>query len=370
MTDIPVALGDRSYTVTVTPGIFERIGEELQPYANRSRLLVVTDDNVARHYRSDFERLASAAGLHSVFHVLKAGEKSKSWTELEKICDWLLEMECERNDVIVALGGGVVGDITGFAASIIKRGCGFIQIPTTLLSQVDSSVGGKTAINAKAGKNMIGAFYQPKAVFIDPTMLSTLPRRELGAGYAEVVKYGLIDDREFFEWCEIHGPKVLDGDVEAQTVAIIRSVTAKARIVVDDERETTGKRVLLNLGHTFGHALEAETGFGDTLLHGEAVACGIAIAARYSTRLGLMTAQETDRITRHLSASSLPVTLEQAHCAVPGSTLVKHMLHDKKASGGNLPFLLMRGIGNTFLSRDVDLEDLRQFMDQERSLQL
>jgi 3-dehydroquinate synthase len=274
-------------------------------------------------------------------------------------------MGVERGDHVIALGGGVIGDLVGFAASILKRGCGFVQVPTTLLAQVDSSVGGKTAINTRAGKNLIGAFHQPAMVLIDPATLDTLPLRELRAGYAEVVKYGLIDDANFFAWCEANGERLLAGDAQARVKAISHSVGAKARIVAADERETTGTRALLNLGHTFGHALEAETGFSDRLLHGEGVAAGMALAFAYSARRGLCPAEHAARVAAHLRSVGLPDGLKAAGIAASGAQLVEHMRHDKKMDAGTLPFLLARGIGQTFLDASVDLADVAAFLDEQ-----
>ena len=367
MTLIPVALGARSYDILIEDGALERAGDRLAHYARGGRLVVVTDDNVAR---AQLPRLAAGladAGVAVDPIVLPPGESTKSWAMLADLTDRLLDLGVERSDHIVALGGGVIGDLVGFAASIIKRGCHFVQIPTTLLAQVDSSVGGKTAINSPAGKNLVGAFHQPSFVLIDPTVLDTLPDREMRAGYAEVVKYGLIDDPEFFDWCEAHGRDLLAGDPAARQHAIAKSVAAKAAIVADDERETSGRRALLNLGHTFGHALEAETGFSDTLLHGEGVAAGMALAFRYSQHRGECPGQDAVRVARHLEAAGLPHDLHTAHCAgASGETLVGHMLHDKKMSGGNLPFLLARGIGQTYLAKDVDLANVTAFLNAER----
>lgn len=268
MTLIPVALGVRSYDVIVEHGLLAAAGQQLEPWTRSGRLVVVTDATVAAFH---LPRLRSALGSVVVEPiVLPPGEASKSWPQLEALCDQLLELEIERGEAVVALGGGVIGDLAGFAASIVKRGCPVIQIPTTLLAQVDSSVGGKTAINARAGKNLVGAFHQPAMVLIDPATLATLPPRDLRAGYAEVVKYGLLGDAGLFEWCESQASALLAGDPAAQTHAIVSSVAAKAAIVGDDELEVSGHRALLNLGHTFGHALEAEMGFSDRLLHGEA----------------------------------------------------------------------------------------------------
>ena len=361
MTIIPVSLGDRSYDVAIEAGSLRRAGEILAPYARNGRFVVVTDQNVvsAGH--------AIGGRSHDVHTIaLHPGEATKSWAVLEDLTDRLIELGIERSDNVVALGGGVIGDLVGFACAILKRGCGFVQVPTTLLAQVDSSVGGKTAINSRAGKNLVGAFHQPAFVLIDPDTLDTLPTRQLAAGYAEVAKYGLIDDPAFFDWCEANGSKLIAGDADARTHAIATSVAAKARIVAEDERETTGRRALLNLGHTFGHALEAETGFSDRLLHGEGVACGMALAFRFSAAQGLCSAADAERVTRHLAAVGLPTTLAAAGVTAGGATLVAHMLHDKKMAGGRLPFLLARAIGETFVASDVDLGAVAAFLDGER----
>lgn len=364
---VRVALDARSYDILIEQGALDRAGDTLKPYARNGRLVVVTDANVATSQLPRLDASLRAAGIVAEPIILPPGEQTKSWRHLEQLLDALLALEIERGDHIVALGGGVIGDLVGFAASILKRGCHFIQVPTTLLAQVDSSVGGKTAINAKAGKNLIGSFYQPALVLIDPSTLDSLPPRETRAGYAEVVKYGLIDDPAFFAWCESDGHRLLAGDADARTYAIERSVQAKAAIVADDERETSGRRALLNLGHTFGHALEADTGFSDRLLHGEGVAAGMALAFRYSARLGLCPQADADRVTVHLQAVGLPHDLATAHVTAGGAGLVGHMLHDKKMASGTLPFLLARGIGATFLSKDVVLDDVAAFLDAERA---
>jgi 3-dehydroquinate synthase len=328
-------------------------------------MTIVSDANVAPHLAT-LQAALSAAGIASDAIVLPPGEATKSWAQLEAVTDQLLAHGVERGDHVIALGGGVIGDLVGFACSIVKRGCGFVQIPTTLLAQVDSSVGGKTAINARAGKNLIGAFHQPGLVLIDPDALDTLPARETRAGYAEVVKYGLIDDFAFFEWCETNGDKLLAGDPKARAYAVAHSVGAKARIVAEDERETTGKRALLNLGHTFGHALEAETGFSDRLLHGEGVAAGMALAFAYSARRGLCPGQDAERVAAHLRAVGLPDSIKAAGISASGATLVDHMRHDKKMDAGTLPFLLAHGIGRTYLDHSVDLADVEAFLDAQR----
>lgn len=364
---VRVALDARSYDIVIEDGALDQAGERLKPYARQGRMVVVTDAHVAAAQLPRLDASLRAAGIRVEPVILPPGEATKSWRHLEQLMDALLALEVERGDHVVALGGGVIGDLVGFAAAILKRGCHFIQVPTTLLAQVDSSVGGKTAINTRAGKNLVGAFYQPALVLIDPSTLDSLPPRETRAGYAEVVKYGLIDDPDFFAWCESDGHRLLAGDPEARAYAIEKSVSAKAAIVADDERETSGRRALLNLGHTFGHALEADTGFSDTLLHGEAVAAGMALAFRYSVRLGLCAAEDADRVAAHLSAIGLPHDLATAHVSADGAALVGHMLHDKKMAAGTLPFLLARGIGATFLSKDVLLDDVSAFLDEERA---
>jgi len=363
MRTVPVALGARSYEVRIESGLLDRAADQLAPFARKRPFVIVTDANVAPHG----ERLAAnlaAAGLASETIILPPGEGTKSWTQLESLLDRLLDLGIERGDHVIALGGGVIGDLVGFASAILKRGCNFVQIPTTLLAQVDSSVGGKTAINSRAGKNLVGAFHQPSVVLIDPDLLDTLPIREQRAGYAEVVKYGLIDDADFFAWCEGNGGALLAGDSGARAYAIAHSVGAKARIVADDERETTGRRALLNLGHTFGHALEAETGFSDKLLHGEGVAAGMALAFAFSARQGLCSAADAERVAAHLKASGLPHDLASAGIAASGARLVEHMLHDKKMDAGTLPFLLARGIGATYLDKHVDLGEVAAFLDE------
>ena len=363
MTVVSVALGARSYDVRIEAGLLGRAGELLAPLARGRAMAIVTDSHLAPHLETLATALADA-GVASEAIMLPAGEGTKSWSRLEVLTDRLLELGIERGDHVIALGGGVIGDLVGFATAILKRGCGFVQVPTSLLAQVDSSVGGKTAINSRAGKNLIGAFHQPAMVLIDPDVLDTLPLRELRAGYAEVVKYGLIDDFAFFEWCEGNGAALLAGDSVAREHAIARSVAAKARIVAADERETTGVRALLNLGHTFGHALEAETGFSDRLLHGEAVAAGMALAFAFSAHKGLCPGQDAERVAAHLREVGLPDGLAAAGVAASGARLVEHMLHDKKMDAGTLPFLLARGIGRTYLDKSVDLEEVAAFLDR------
>lgn len=362
---IPVDIAGAPYQVRIAPGLIDRLGEEVRTFVRKDKVVVVTDANVAAAWRSRVDAALGAAGLVGAWLVLPAGEATKSWAYLAQVVDFLIAHDIERRDRVIALGGGVIGDLTGFAASMVKRGCGFIQVPTTLLAQVDSSVGGKTAINTPAGKNLVGAFHQPALVLADPDTLNTLPARDVRAGYAEVLKYGLIDDADFFDWCEANGARLIAGDPEARVTAIARSVAAKARIVAADEKELTGVRALLNLGHTFGHALEAEAGFSDRLLHGEGVALGMVLAARFSVRLGLMHGQDAERITAHLARVGLPSSLAALGLTCTGQRLADHMLHDKKMDAGTLPFLLLRGIGQTFLAKDVDLGAVAAFLNDE-----
>ena len=365
MTTIEVALGARSYPIHIQSGLLARAGALLAPLVGQRRVAIVTDENVTQHLAT-LQASLTAAGIASEAIVLPPGEQTKRWGQLESLCDRLLDLGVERNDHVVALGGGVLGDLTGFACAVLKRGCRFVQIPTTLLSQVDSSVGGKTGINARAGKNLIGAFHQPVMVLIDPAVLDTLPIREVRAGYAEVVKYGLIDDPDFFTWCETNGAALLGGDPAARDYAIAHSVAAKARIVAADEHETNGTRALLNLGHTFGHALEAEAKYSGRVIHGEAVAAGCALAFAYSERLGLCPADDVARVTAHWRVSGLLDGLAASGITADGKRLVEHMRHDKKMAAGTLPFLLARGIGRTFLDTSVDLADVEAFLDTQR----
>jgi len=365
MAVIPVELAGRPYEVRVGSGLLSDVAAQCGSLLRKTRVPVVTDGNVARHWRDTVDASLAGAGFEPRWLVLDPGEGAKSWPVLELLVDWLLAEEVERGDQVLALGGGVIGDLVGFAAAVLKRGCGFVQLPTTLLAQVDSSVGGKTAINARAGKNLVGAFHQPSLVLADLAALATLPPREMGAGYAEVIKYGILGDRGFFDWCEANGPGIFAGDRIAQEFAVTESVRAKARIVAEDERETTGARALLNLGHTFGHALEAETGFSDKLLHGEGVALGMVLAARYSARRGYLSDEDAARVTAAIDAAGLPSEIAALELHCNGRDLAAHMLHDKKMDAGTLPFVLLRGIGEAFLDREVRLEDVAEFLDGE-----
>ncbi|WP_347304131.1 3-dehydroquinate synthase [Croceibacterium sp. TMG7-5b_MA50] len=365
MAVIPVALAGRPYEVRVGSGLLPGLVAEAGALLRKPRVPVVTDANVHARWGAVVEQALTAAGKEARWLIHEPGEQAKSWSGLARTVDWLLAEEVERGDHIVALGGGVIGDLTGFAAAIVKRGCGFIQLPTSLLAQVDSSVGGKTAINTPAGKNLVGAFHQPALVLADLDTLATLPPRELAAGYAEVLKYGVLGDRAFFDWCVAHGGSVVAGDGGAQAYAVEQSVAAKARIVAADERETTGTRALLNLGHTFGHALEAETGYSQRLLHGEAVALGMVLAARYSARLGYISTVDAARVAEAVDAAGLPVEIRPLQMQADGAALVRHMLHDKKMDAGTLPFILLRGIGDAFVDRQVQLDDVAAFMEEQ-----
>jgi 3-dehydroquinate synthase len=364
---IRVELAGRSYDIAIGPGLIDQAGALSRPLLAAPKVTIVSDETVAPLYGARLAASFDKAGIKASAVTVPAGESSKEFSAFGKLMNDLLDTRPDRRTTLVALGGGVVGDLTGFAASVLLRGVDFIQVPTTLLAQVDSSVGGKTGINTRHGKNLVGTFYQPRLVLADTDVLDTLPRRELLAGYAEVAKYGLIDDPAFFTWCEANGTAVLSGDAAKRTYAIEQSCLAKARIVAADERETTDLRALLNLGHTFGHALEAETGFGSDLLHGESVGTGMAMAFDLSARLGLCPAADAERVRRHLGSVGLPMRLR----AIGGdnrrnwdsSRLIDHMRGDKKAADGKLTFILTRGIGKAFVSREVDEKVLRGLLD-------
>jgi 3-dehydroquinate synthase len=365
MSVIPVSLAGRPYEVRVGSGLLADLPAQCGKLLRKAAVPVVTDTNVYARWGKTAEEALAKGGFSARWLVLPAGEATKSWANLEKLVDWLLAEEVERGDHIIALGGGVIGDLTGFAASMVKRGCGFIQVPTSLLAQVDSSVGGKTAINTAAGKNLVGAFHQPGLVLADLDVLATLPVREMGAGYAEIIKYGILGDMAFFQWCEEHGAAVMAGDKAALDYAVSASVAAKARIVAQDEFEKTGMRALLNLGHTFGHALEAQTGYSDRLLHGEAVAMGMVLAARYSARKGYISQADAARVTAAIARAGLATEIASLGLNCPGGQLVAHMLHDKKMDAGTLPFVLLRGIGEALLDKQVALDDVAMFLDEQ-----
>ncbi|ODT86009.1 3-dehydroquinate synthase [Phenylobacterium sp. SCN 70-31] len=369
---VPVGLGARAYDVLVGDGVLEQAGRLMAPFLKRGRTAVVSDETVWALHGARLTAALAAAGIEALPVIVPPGEQTKSFEGLAGLSDRLLALELDRGDLITAFGGGVVGDLAGFAAAIYKRGIDFVQIPTTLLAQVDSSVGGKTAIDTPRGKNLIGAFHQPRLVLADLSVLATLPVREIRAGYAEIIKYGLLGDRDFFEWLEHGGNRealfALDpaGPVpDALGHAVARSVEMKAEIVAEDEKEQ-GRRALLNLGHTFGHALEAETGYGDALLHGEAVGAGMALAFRFSAAQGFCPGQDAARAVAGIAASGLPTTLaEVAGHPFDATRLVAHMAQDKKAEAGRLTFILARALGDAFVARDVDADAVLAFLRAE-----
>lgn len=357
-----VELGERSYDILTGPGLIEQAGQLMAPLLKRPRVFIVTDSNVAPLYLKTLEASLDKAGIAWGSHVLPAGEAAKSFAQLEALIDVLLEAKVERSTTLIALGGGVIGDLVGFAAAILLRGVAFVQIPTTLLAQVDSSVGGKTGINTRKGKNLVGAFYQPILVLADTRALGTLPRRELLAGYAEVVKYGLIDDAPLFDWLEKNHGRVLALEPEAIRHAVLVSCRSKARIVGADERES-GLRALLNLGHTFGHVFEAEVGYDGRLLHGEAVALGMVMAFDLSVRMHLAPQEDASRVAAHLNEVGLPVRLPKlSGVDWNPERLLAHMELDKKVEGGKVTFVLAKGIGNAFLERNVPPEQVAALM--------
>jgi 3-dehydroquinate synthase len=349
---VRVELAERSYEVRVGAGLIASAAAEIGPLLPRPRVAVLTDETVARHHLEPFRAGMEAAGIEVAALALPPGEATKGWDGLRRAVEWLLGERVERRDVVVALGGGVVGDLAGFAAAVLRRGVRFVQVPTTLLAQVDSSVGGKTGINTPHGKNLVGAFHQPSLVLCDVEALATLPRRDLLAGYGEVAKYGLLGDEGFFAWLERHGPALASGDEALRAEAVRRSCEMKAAIVARDEREG-GERMLLNLGHTFAHALEAATGYSDRLLHGEAVAVGCALAFDLSARLGVCAQETPSRVRAHLAAMGMRRNLSGLDLPEPDA-LLPLMGQDKKVEGGRARFVLARGVGEAFVSADVD----------------
>jgi 3-dehydroquinate synthase len=351
---VRVELGARSYDVRIGAGLLAQAGAEIAPLLRRPRVAVLTESRVAAAHLSALEAGLAAAGIAMDSHALPPGEGTKGWAGLAEAVEWLLERKVERRDVIVAFGGGVIGDLAGFAAAVLRRGVRFVQVPTTLLAQVDSSVGGKTGINTAQGKNLVGAFHQPALVLADIGVLDTLPPRDFLAGYGEVVKYGLLGDAAFFDWLEANGPRLAAGDRELRQQAVRRSVEMKAGIVSRDETEE-GERALLNLGHTFCHALEAATGYSDRLLHGEGVAIGCALAFELSARLGLCPQEEPSRVRAHLRAMGMKTDLSDIPGDLPGTeALLGLMAQDKKVVDGKLRFILARGIGEAFVADGVD----------------
>jgi 3-dehydroquinate synthase len=363
---VRVELGARAYDVVVGDNMLDEAGDRIARIRPGAKCAIVTDETVAELHLRRLERSLKAYGLQSVSIIVPAGEASKSLATLERVLDEILVTRIERGDLVVALGGGVVGDLAGFAAAIALRGIGLVQVPTTLLAQVDSSVGGKTGIDSRHGKNLVGAFHQPLLVLADLKTLDTLSRRNFRAGYAEVVKYGLINDSGFFVWLETHWQEIFAGGA-ARARAVATSCRAKAAIVARDERET-GERALLNLGHTFGHALESATGYSDRLLHGEGVALGIVLAFKLSAHLGHTDAATAERVVAHLAAVGLPTKLAFLGDALPGTDrLLELMAQDKKVRGGKLVFVLVRGIGQAFVAADIDPREVRAVLKAARS---
>jgi 3-dehydroquinate synthase len=367
-TTVPVNLGERSYDITIGSGLLREAGILLADHLSRKKTAIVTDANVAALHLKTLQDSLAASGVQSTAIIMPPGEATKSYAGLAEVCDKLLGAGIERKDRVIALGGGVIGDLAGFASAILRRGVGFIQIPTSLLAQVDSSVGGKTGINSPLGKNLIGAFHQPAHVLIDLDLLRTLPMRQRAAGYAEVAKYGLLGDVDFYSWLDSNVEAVIDCAQGAVDHAVRVSCETKARIVAEDETET-GVRALLNLGHTFGHALESATGYSDVLLHGEAVAIGMVQAFRFSESQGLCAGGTADRVAKHLVRAGLPTHVSAINATLPPpAELVEIMRQDKKASGGKLTFILTRGIGEAFIAKDVDAVAVTRFLEQDMNV--
>jgi 3-dehydroquinate synthase len=363
---VHVNLAGRSYDIKIGRNVVMTAGEEIASLAPKARIVIVTDNNV---FETHIEKLVTTLSTNKQSHnfiVTQPGEGAKSWANLGNLVEGIIKAKLERGDIIIAFGGGVIGDLTGFAASMVRRGIRFLQIPTTLLAQVDSSVGGKTGINSPQGKNLIGAFYQPILVLADTALLDTLPIREMRAGYAEVVKYGLIDKPEFFDWLEAGAWKGIFNGGSEREEAVRISCEAKAAIVARDETET-GDRALLNLGHTFGHALEQAVGYdAKRLVHGEGVSIGMSLAHRFSQKLGLISGQDVTRVIKHLETVKLPTKLQQVKGDVGTSdSLMQAIYQDKKVARGKLNFILTRGIGKSFIARDIDPSSVIEFLNDE-----
>lgn len=358
---VKVKLGKRSYDIVIGENLLADAGKRIAKLRPGTAVAIVTDGNVAHHHLATLERSLDAAKISYRSVLLSAGEGTKNYSSLETVAEAIIQSRIERGDLVIALGGGVIGDLAGFAASVVRRGVDFVQIPTTLLAQVDSSVGGKTGINSPQGKNLIGAFHQPALVLADLSTLDTLPAREFRAGYAEVAKYGLINDAKFFDWLEKNWRGVFAGGA-ARAKAVATSCKAKAAIVGRDERES-GERALLNLGHTFGHALEAATGYSDRLLHGEGVALGMVLAFKLSAKLKFCKPVDITRVVRHLENAGLPVRLSQIPGSLPGPDgLLSLMAQDKKVVRGKLVFILAKGIGKAFIAKNVDTNIVREVL--------
>ncbi|MBW9087101.1 3-dehydroquinate synthase [Rhizobium wenxiniae] len=362
---VHVPLGDRAYDILIGPGLLARAGGEITSRLKGRKAAIITDEHVAPLYLEALMDALQTDGIEAVSLTLPAGEKTKSFDHLATVCDMVVAARIERNDAVIALGGGVIGDLAGFAAGIVRRGVRFVQIPTSLLSQVDSSVGGKTGVNSRHGKNLLGVFHQPDLVLADTSILDTLSPREFRAGYAEVAKYGLIDNPAFFEWLEKNWKQVFEGGPE-RIEAIAVSCQSKADVVVEDEREM-GRRALLNLGHTFGHALEAATQYDSArLVHGEGVAIGMVLAHEFSARLNLASPDDAKRVEAHLKAVGLPTRMSEIPGELPGAeVLLDAIMQDKKVKGGKLTFILTRGIGQSFVADDVPSSEVLSFLKEK-----
>lgn len=369
---VDVALGDRSYDIVIGRDVLASLGERIKALRPGARIAIVTDRTVAKHWLGKIEESLKSAGIDSTAIVVGEGEASKTYPVLEQVCEGLIAAKIERNDLVLALGGGVIGDLAGFAAAIVRRGIDFVQVPTSLLAQVDSSVGGKTGINSPQGKNLVGAFHQPVLVVADTSVLDTLSPRQFRAGYAEVAKYGVLGDAAFFGWLEANHADIFAGTA-AREHAIATSCRAKAAIVARDERET-GDRALLNLGHTFGHALEAATGFSDRLFHGEGVSIGMVLAAEFSASLGMIPGDDAARVQRHLAAVGLPTHLQdiagfRQEGLADADALMALMAQDKKVKRGKLTFILLEQIGRAVIANDVAPATVRDFLVQKLAQQ-
>jgi 3-dehydroquinate synthase len=361
---VRVELGTRSYDIVVGAGIMGQAGRLMAPVLKRPNAIIVSDETVAGLYLEALGAALESADIAFRSIVLPPGEQTKDFAHLQGLIEGMLEAHVDRQTTVIALGGGVIGDLAGFAAAIVLRGIDFVQVPTTLLAQVDSSVGGKTGIDTRHGKNLVGNIHQPRLVLADVALLETLPKRELLAGYAEIVKYGLIRDPAFFDWCEENGAALRDGERKTRIQAVVASCRAKAKIVAADEREW-GERALLNFGHTFAHALEAETGYSNKLLHGEAVAIGMIMAIELSQSLGMCPAEDALRTRRHFEKIGLPVTPKTIRGRKwDAKALLAHMRHDKKIRGGKMRFVLTRGIGKAFVSDDVGVEAVTRILER------
>ena len=369
---VPVSLGSRSYEIVIGRGVIGTLGTRIAELRHGAKVFFVSDENVAAHAMAGTQAALKRAGIANSQLIVPPGEASKSYRVFEQVCEAILDAQIERGDLIVALGGGVIGDLAGFAAAVVRRGLDYVQVPTTLLAQVDSSVGGKTAIDSRHGKNLIGAFHQPILVVADTALLDTLPEREFRAGYAELVKYGLLGDAAFFSWLEAHWRDIFDATSSrhsAREHAVAVACRAKAAIVGRDEREM-GERALLNLGHTFGHALEAACGFSDRLLHGEAIAIGMVLAVEFSARRGLVAAGDAERVKRHFAEVGLPTSPTAIPGPLPSLARIMELIgQDKKVKRGMLTFILLRGVGSAVIETGIEEREVRAFLNEKLAKQ-